>query len=315
MGRHVRAALVAALLLFLAASRWLDFASFGILPAIQALWVPLAGLTIVAALILLGKRSPRGLFVVAPALVLFAFGLGQTWSTAPPTVPPDPDRTLTVVSVNLQRGQGRLSDVANEVDVRKADVVVLVEADEPTVHRLLRDPRMAAFTSRTPTTDADSVGSSAILSRRPLVEAEADFDAVRTQHLQQPSATVNVAGRAVRIQAVHAYPPILDGATSWRAGLRAVEERTAAWQRRGPVVVAGDFNGGSSHPAVRRAMTGMEEPTALVWHGFATTWPALVPFVRLDHIYSHGFGVADAGTFTVRESDHRGVWSQLVLAD
>ncbi|HEY5637089.1 MAG TPA: endonuclease/exonuclease/phosphatase family protein [Burkholderiales bacterium] len=92
-----------------------------------------------------------------------------------------------------------------------------------------------------------------------------------------------------------------------RQQLEAIRQRIEALiERRLPVIVAGDFNDWRQRAtAILQHGLGMTEASVALHGRAARTFPSLLPFLRLDRIYVHGFKVAEARV-------HRGApWSML----
>ncbi|GAA3092376.1 endonuclease/exonuclease/phosphatase family protein [Streptomyces rectiviolaceus] len=133
----------------------------------------------------------------------------------------------------------------------------------------------------------------------------------------QTTAHVTVAGRAVRLVAVHTYYPLGD-AKRWDRDLTAL---TSVARDSGPdTVFLGDFNASLDHAPMRDLLAsgGLTDTHAELGKGWARTWPAdkglLPPLVQLDHVL-HGSGLAgiSVGERTVPGTDHRAVIATLAL--
>ena len=128
----------------------------------------------------------------------------------------------------------------------------------------------------------------------------------------QTTGTIDVAGRAVEVVAVHTYYPAGD-AGLWTEDLAAL--RTTAGENS---VVLGDFNATLDHSPMRALLAaGLVDSHAELGNGWAPTWPAdsvLPPVVQLDHVL-HGRGLAAVTTseHTLPGSDHRLVFAELAL--
>jgi endonuclease/exonuclease/phosphatase family metal-dependent hydrolase len=89
-----------------------------------------------------------------------------------------------------------------------------------------------------------------------------------------------------------------------------------------PVIIAGDFNdwgnrlGGDlrTHLGVKEVFDSVEDPALQVP---ARTFPALIPWLRLDRIYTRGFAVESAevlhGAHWARLSDHAPIVATLAM--
>ncbi|GIF98125.1 endonuclease/exonuclease/phosphatase family protein [Catellatospora citrea] len=132
----------------------------------------------------------------------------------------------------------------------------------------------------------------------------------------QTTADVTVAGRTVRLVAVHTYYPVGDP-DRWTRDMRAL---AGVARDSGPdTVFLGDFNATLDHTPMRDLLAaGLTDTHAELGRGWARTWPVgmalLPPLVQIDHVL-HGSGLAgvSVGERTVPGTDHRAVVAVLAL--
>ncbi|XAS77387.1 endonuclease/exonuclease/phosphatase family protein [Dermatophilaceae bacterium Sec6.4] len=291
-------------------SRWLDVTVFGLLPALQATWMIVTGLLLVVGIVLTALRRWRGLVALVPAIVAAALIVGQSIASRPPTASlvSGGAARFAVVSANMKESRADVSDIAARAYLVNADVIILAETDKVAVAQLLSDPRMVGFKYQVAPV-GDVIYGTALLSRHPLRSVSSSFGNELLHSFQQPSADVVTPGGVVRLQGVHVFPPVFEAATDWRRGLDLLAARANESKARGPFVMAGDFNASTAHPGFRNLADGFDEATALPKIGLANSWPVAAPFTRLDHILSSGMAVESSDTFSVRGSDHKGVWA------
>ena len=217
-----------------------------------------------------------------------------------------------MVAFNAKFAQADAAQLAEHIRRVDADAVMLLETDESLIAELLDDQGLGdALPHRTRTVTEGGVGGSAILSAHPLREAEDIPGSV----FDQVSAVATLPdGGEVRLAAVHPPPPI-GQPNDWRSGLARIED----WIRTTPderLVVAGDLNASSSHPAFRglssSLRTAAEAAGPIPW----PTWPEekVVPaFTQIDHVLARGAQPAGWESFAVAGSDHRAVVGEWML--
>ena len=222
---------------------------------------------------------------------------------------------LRIVTFNIEyarRIPQALRALREHPRLRDADLLLLQEMDAPGSEALARGLRLNYVyypASIHPGTKRD-VGN-AILTPWPI---ESSFKLPlphRSRLLRQSRAAVgalvSVAGRRLRVYAVHLGSPL--GASG---GQRGDQLEVVLCDARGspdPVVVGGDFN---SHGIGRRlAADGYAWPTRDI--GKSTR------FFSFDHVFVKGLPLAGAIAGVARDvtdaSDHRPVWVELALPD
>lgn len=132
-----------------------------------------------------------------------------------------------------------------------------------------------------------------------------------------PRATVQVAGRAVRVLAAHTLPPVSVLQPEWRRGLGDLGKEVRATSL--PVAVVGDLNADRDHGAFRALLaSGLRDAADERGRGLSGTWPAGLPLLHLDHVLVRdgdgaGLGVAAVRTVRLPGTDHRAVVADLAL--
>lgn len=284
--------------------RWVDLTVLA--PMLQAGLVPVGLSLVLLAALALALRSHR---LVGATLVL---GVVHVVLAVPWWIDssvPGGDDDLVVAAVNLEFGQGDVDEVADLVLKQDVDVLVLVEATPVTVAALDRSPLSTALPHRSGSARQDA-GGTLVLTRVPHEVAEVPngygFDQMLV-HLQDGGRTWSVVG-------AHPVPPVGLVADRWRAEQRDLAEWVAALPR--PLVVAGDLNASTGHPALRQLLSRADLDPAhrVAGDGWVRSWPretALPAFVQIDHVLVGGAGVVSAGSFEVSGSDHLGVWARI----
>ncbi len=125
-----------------------------------------------------------------------------------------------------------------------------------------------------------------------------------------------MAGRAVRLVAVHTYFPAGDP-QRWTGDMTALRDEASA--AGSDLVVLGDFNATLDHAPMRSLLAaGLVDTHAELGRGWAPTWPVsgspLPPLIQIDHVL-HGRGLAgvSASEHTLPGTDHRAVIAELAL--
>jgi endonuclease/exonuclease/phosphatase family metal-dependent hydrolase len=216
---------------------------------------------------------------------------------------------LRIVSFNIKHAReiDRAIAVLEGDSLRGADIVALQEMDDAGVERIARALNLnyAYYPASVHPTTGRYFGP-AVLSRWPIEQSwklllpHAGW--TRGQRRTATAAVVRVEGSPVLVYAVHLETPVQISESERRDQVMAVASDAAT--HGGPVVIAGDFNGSTVGPVLRR-------------EGFVWETARVGPTVSLfswDHIFTRGLHrVAAAGTGVVRDirgaSDHHPVWA------
>lgn len=297
---------LAAVLLVISVTRWVDVAAGGFFPTLQALgpFTCVAAVVLaVAALTLRPNGTAQRVVGVLVAVDLFSALLFARTPDAP-AADAATEATLTVVSANVGMAQAHPERLLRDVEEVDADVLVLLEADRWFVEALDEAGARDRFPHRV-ISDDDPPDATAVLSREP-------FEEVAAPELTFASAAIRIESGLI-VRGVHAAPPLGDLATDWRRDLSGID----AWSRTtsGPLVVAGDFNASASHPAFRRLCRGDDALRGCGGIFARPTWapPGWIALLPLDHVLVRDAAVAERGSFAVEGSDHRAVWARVVV--
>jgi endonuclease/exonuclease/phosphatase family metal-dependent hydrolase len=235
------------------------------------------------------------------------------------------DRVLRVATLNIHKGLSHFNrrmvihELREGLRALDADLVFLQEvqgvnermalrfAAWPGVpqHEYLAEGGWTPVYGRNAVYDHGHHGN-AILSRYPIVSAaNEDVSSHRFERrgLLHSVVTVPGWGRNLNCLCVH----LSLNERGRRMQTEAIAARLSDLIGRGlPVVIAGDFNDWRHRAsAVLEKRLGMRE-VSIAHHGrVARTFPSILPLLRLDRIYVHGFEVVSAQV-------HRGApWSML----
>ena len=228
------------------------------------------------------------------------------------TVAAAPD-TIHVASFNVafaKKIDRAIELLAADSMLRKADVLLLQEMDEPSTRTIAEALGMfyayypAVFH---PLTKRDF--GNAVLSRWPIVEDSKillpHIARFRRTQRTATAATVQIGDERVRVYSVHLGTPADVGAGARREQLRAVLADAARFPR---VIVAGDMNNFGVGRIARESgyewVTEKGPPTIRLW--------------RWDHIFVKGLSLPDsAASGAVRDnrgaSDHRPIWAKAIF--
>ncbi len=216
---------------------------------------------------------------------------------------------LRVLAVNLRLGQVPAGDLVRFVREQRPDVLALVEIT-PELEARLGELR-ARYPYRISRAEPGASGMALYVRQRPAGQGE-----LPGRLAAMPYMDLAVAGRVVRVQAVHTMPPLPSTVAAWRADLDLL--RDAAARTRGPEILLGDFNATVDHGGFRALLgTGMRDAHDARGRGLVRTYPAGEPYpplVHLDHVLvSPEFQVADVREYDLPGSDHRAVAADLAV--
>lgn len=279
----------------------------GWIPVLQALVPALCMAAAFGATIMAYRRH------WVPALLLLA---GAVLGLLPVLVPvvgmpaASAAAPITVFSVNVEHSQADIGYLADTIKTHRADVVILVEADEALIGNLLAHGVKEILPYRSPTVTPGDTAGTAILSkypvqpesRIPMVEGIIAFD--------QPSVVIqHPRFGQIRVAAMHPYAPVVDGAYKWRRILESID----AWQARHteiPMLLAGDFNASYAHPAFRQLARTFTDTSAAAGILPIPTWSAaahLPAFTAIDHILTRGLAATSWQRVSIPNTDHYGI--------
>lgn len=297
---------------------WIRYAEF---PRLQFLIATVVLIAAFAAFGGLRSRSGRLLATVAVAAALF-----QGWLLLPfaPLMPTEiatasvcaPDRTLRILSLNVQAGNRNGEAVLGAVRSADADVVLLLETDtwwdgqiatlyDRYLHHEASQPRAAHYYGMQ------------VLSRLPLTDPQMLY----LFGEETPTLDTRVTlrdGTPVRLIGLHPRPPLSEPQpTTLRDGTIAGMASRAATSTE-PVIMAGDFNAVPWSPIVQLAkrVARVEDPR--VGRGFIASFNAHSAWMRwpLDHILAQDrFTVLSFARLGTTGSDHYPMLATLCLND
>ena len=225
---------------------------------------------------------------------------------------PGDGANVRVVAANVLYVNQTPEILLEELLATDADVLVLEEVS-PRWQALLETERVhAMWPHREMMVRPDAFGI-AVLARHPIRDAAL----VDLMGVPMVDATVDIAGRDVRVLGVHTLPPVdSEYADVWRAQLAQLRMHVGGIDE--PLIVAGDLNGTLHNGGVRALReAGVTDVHDALGRGLDTTWPNGVfsaPPLALDHVLvSRHFTPRDVRIGQGAGSDHRPIVADLAL--
>jgi len=296
----------------IAVTRWLGYDGpvwpLVMFPALTP-YLTLAALLPVA-LCLLTRRWLAGVAALAVFAALLGFVAPRAFGG------PDPARgpAVRVMSANLKEGSADPGALVALVRSLRVDVLAVSELPPRELARLTRAGLTGVLPYAVTNPAWSTTGGTALFSRYPLTDGQR---LPLVDEFVETAAVLHVPGaRPVELTAVHYCAPVDPGQyTCWRYGIARIPPALPT----GPVrLLLGDFNLTMDYGALRTVLdTGYRDAASVVGQGLSTTWPydgTPVPPLTIDHVLAdRRIGVSAAGTYPIRNSDHRAVFAALTL--
>jgi endonuclease/exonuclease/phosphatase family metal-dependent hydrolase len=286
--------------------RWLillaSFSPYAVIGAVVLL---------LGCLIALRGVRRRAWMAVAAAVALVCLVV-QAWSQLPLFVggaQGKPD--LTVMTSNLEYGQGDAATVVRAVAERNVDVLVLEEVTPASLPLLLAAGLGELLPNRLGV-PARSASGTLVFSRYPL-------GASRPLKLGNVGLDVEVsAPLPFRLLAVHTAQPI-NRPSPWFTDMGTLRGRVGETVRRGPAIAMGDFNATLDHQPFREVLgAGMHDAAEQAGSGWQPSWPTryreswLRPLITIDHVLTSGeYAAIRTESVEVPGTDHLAVVAEL----
>jgi endonuclease/exonuclease/phosphatase (EEP) superfamily protein YafD len=308
----VTLAIAVGILAALTGLRWIDASRPEPLAALQSLIPWLVAPLVLVLACSVATRHWRVVIVATAVLCVHGALLAPWWIIDDPTVPVN-GPPLTVMAANLQYGLGDAGTVVGAVRDHDVDVVVLIEATaggQAALRSAGLDRLLPHVVGRT----REDAGGMLIRSRHPF----GDGGAPRVPALAFDTlvARVHAPGGDVLVLGAHPVPPWPLSTVRWHAEVAMLAGWAAQAPDDVPLVVAGDLNGTSDHPVIRRfTRAGMVNAHEVAGAGRPLTWSRdgglIPPLLHLDHVLARDLHPVAAGTVDVAGSDHSAVWARL----
>lgn len=250
-----------------------------------------------------------------PALLLAITCLGFILAVGPRSFG-SPDgighgETVRILALNLDRGRADPAELINLAASRDIDILVLTEVTPGVLARLDAAGVDRLYPESVAAPAAGALGSG-IWSRWPLHGKER----LDTRPSQLFTAVEPPDSIPFELGAVHPTAPTGPRSTTeWGADL---DRLPPASSRSLPLVLAGDFNATLDHAGLRRLIgSGYRDAGAATGRGLSFSWPSRIgwpPPVAIDHVLAQaGIGFSDYDVEAVTGTDHRAVFTELVL--
>jgi vancomycin resistance protein VanJ len=261
-------------------------------------WMGAAVLSLL--LIALVRRSATALVAVLLPAVTWVSLFGGTLADKRGT-----GGDLTVVSHNV--GDADPDPAGRALAASGADVLGLEELTDtnvPAYERVLADAYPYHHV----------VGTVGLWSRQPLRDVRPVPIMAWTRALR---ATVETPKGPVVVFVAHLpsvrVRPAEGFTTNWRdhAVVRLADAVHRAPERRR--ILMGDFNGSLDDRGLTPVTSVMRSAQQVAGAGFGFTWPAALPVVRIDHVFTQGVDPVAAWTLPRTGSDHRPVAASVNL--
>jgi endonuclease/exonuclease/phosphatase (EEP) superfamily protein YafD len=242
--------------------------------------------------------------------VLVHLWLLWPYAIAPAGPSPAPGaRSVRVASFNVHTDNRRFDEVLAALRALDADVVALLEVDGRWTQQLRA--LEATYPHSIRRIRLDNFGI-CLLSKWPLRRAEAWYQG----EIPALDATLDIAGRDLRLLALHPPPPLAEASRRERDAILARAAALVGKHADPAAVVVGDFNTTPFTAAFRDLCTRGSLRDAAWGHGYGATWMDHLGLLamKLDYIcVGPAIAVAD---FTVHGrfgSDHNLISADLLL--
>ncbi|MGB3187016.1 MAG: endonuclease/exonuclease/phosphatase family protein [Ornithinimicrobium sp.] len=285
--------------------RWVDG---GVLVVALQCGLPMVGVSLVLLLAVAAIARRWILALATAALLVPMVVLAWPWWLQPDLEPPG-EGDIVVLASNLLFGNGDIGMVDQQVRGLDVDALVLLEITPQALQRVEASGIPDALPHRSGAARADAGGTMVFTAAPHESVSDAPnllFDQVVVQVQPQGEET-----EPWLLFGAHPVPPTLP---QWSSDLAALHEWEQAQPPSARIVMAGDFNASSGHPAFRRLTEDLTDARRRTAPGWVRTWPreSVIPaFVQLDHVLVRGTEVIDAGQVRIPGSDHDAVWARL----
>jgi endonuclease/exonuclease/phosphatase (EEP) superfamily protein YafD len=263
---------------------------------IIAIAVPLLGC---AGLVLFGLVSARTgrLPPLVAGLSIFSVAAASVVLPRLPQEQPRPTQPVRIAAANVLGGNPQPERAAAVLAGRDVDVLVMIEAHNGVA---------AAVEASTTLPEKLDAGQFSVISRWPLTRLPPAAAAGEVPRLR---LRIERPGAPFVLRVIHAPNPLYETTFEQQEALAAHIVETAEAEQL-PAVVVGDLNLSDRAEGYRIITRSMRDAMrAGSWPGDTYrlhVWRALL--LRIDHMFvPNGWCAADAGTFEVPGSDHRGI--------
>jgi len=234
---------------------------------------------------------------------------------------PQTGTQLRVLTLNVTRDSTDQVELIRLIRTETPHVIALPEASKPYVTELVAsfageytaatDVRRARDPERRRPGYENEPANAAATSVLVRSEVPTEFrPATPYTTLGSMQLTIELQGRQVDIQVVHAHPPLPFAEYKWMNDLELV---SPSCRTSRPTVVLGDFNATLDHTALHDMLVnGCSDSAEQVGAGLTGTWPQDAPRwlgAMIDHVLVAGPGLSTSSVeiIDVPGGDHRAV--------
>jgi len=273
-------------------------------------WI--AALALIAALI--GALLRHRLFTLVCGACALVLAVLIAPRVIPNRAPDDAEGVrLRVLAINVASNPGTAQSVRALIRRYRPDVVSVLELPLDVVHayEVAGIPELLPHQVLEPRPGFAGTG---LYSRIPLRVAPRP---VNTLFAISAASLAPERAAPLEVFAVHTRAPTSPGETrQWKTDLRALPPTGEGGMR----ILAGDFNATLDHHEFRRLVDrGYHDTGEQAGIGLRMTWSEdswLLPLVHIDHVLAdRRIRVISARTVPIGGSDHRGVFTELLLPD
>lgn len=289
----------------LLALRW--FRGGVVVVALQS-GLPVVGASLALLLLVTALARLKALSALTIVLLAPMVALAWPWWIEPETQSPA-SSDVVVLASNLFFGAADVGELESAVRTTDVDALVLLEVTPQALDRVDASdiPALLPHRSGNPRDGADGT---MVFTAEPHRELDTAPDLFFDQVAVEVESDGD-AGEPWLLLGAHPVPPTLP---EWSSDLKALGDWSNAQDPDTDLVMAGDFNGSSAHPAFRDLEEDLIDTRRATTPGWVRTWPqgSILPaFVDLDHVLVRGLGVVDAGQIEISGTDHSAVWARL----
>lgn len=275
---------------------------------------------VAVVLALIGARGRARLWVAPLALglawhtgVLVPYLPGPTHASAAGTA------SVTVMELNLRWGLADLDQLADDVQRRQPDVVVLAEVTRSDAKAFAHKPWSTLLPYRTgtagddydATTGTGDARGTMVLSPHPITL----LDSTDGTLFSNLAVRLDVPGHPLTLIAAHPANP-KHGLDRWLNDATSLT-RLALEHTGRPLLVVGDLNATAEHLTLRELAARAGLADAGAGEGWHPTYPAdewYPPLIQIDHVLaSTDFSTTAYRTIRVDGTDHLGLLVTLAL--
>ncbi|MGB3762613.1 MAG: endonuclease/exonuclease/phosphatase family protein [Ornithinimicrobium sp.] len=269
--------------------------------------LPIVGLSLVLLVLLSVLARSKGLGALTVLLLAPMLVLASPWWVKPQTQSPAKSDVVVMAS-NLYFGAADVGELEQAVRRREVSALVLLEVTPRALRQVEASdiPALLPHRSGQARVGADGTMIFTAQPHRELATPDLFFDQVAVEVTAEQEAA-----DPWLLLGAHPVPPTL---ADWSSDLAALRHWSDAQDPSLDLVMAGDFNASSAHPAFRDLEQDLVDARRATDPGWVRTWPrtSVIPaFIDLDHVLVRGFGVVDAGQVEISGTDHSAVWARV----